>query len=50
MKAPGEGEQGLLPRTFAWLGSAFCTNEENYLFNKMARAMGIINIDHCARL
>ena len=34
----------------AWLGSAFCTNEENYLFNKMARAMGVINIDHCARL
>ncbi len=34
----------------AWLGSAFCTNEENYLFHKMARALGIVNIDHCARL
>lgn len=34
----------------AWLGSAFCTNEENYLFKKMARGMGIIDIDHCARL
>lgn len=34
----------------AWLGSAFCTDEENYLFHKMARAMGAINIDHCARL
>ncbi len=34
----------------SWLGSAFCTNEENYLFHKMARAMGVINIDHCARL
>ena len=34
----------------AWLGSAFCTNEENYLYNKIARAIGIVNIDHCARL
>lgn len=37
-------------QAIAWLGSAFCTNEENYLFHKMARAMGVINIDHCARL
>jgi formate dehydrogenase major subunit len=37
-------------QAIAWLGSAFCTNEENYLFHKMARAIGIINIDHCARL
>lgn len=34
----------------SWLGSAFCTNEENYLFKKMARSMGLINVDHCARL
>lgn len=34
----------------SWLGSAFCTNEENYLFHKFCRAAGIINIDHCARL
>jgi len=34
----------------SWLGSAFCTDEENYLFHKMARAMGVINVDHCARL
>jgi formate dehydrogenase major subunit len=33
-----------------WLGSAWCTGEENYLFHKMCRAMGVINIDHCARL
>lgn len=33
-----------------WLGSAWCTGEENYLFHKMCRAMGLINIDHCARL
>ncbi len=34
----------------SWLGSAFCTNEENYLFHKIARGLGLINIDHCARL
>ncbi len=34
----------------AWIGSAFCTNEENYLFQKMCRALGIIDLDHCARL
>jgi len=34
----------------SWLGSAFCTGEENYLFHKMVRAMGVINVDHCARL
>lgn len=32
------------------LGSAFCTNEENYLFHKFVRALGLVNIDHCARL
>ncbi len=34
----------------SFLGSAFCNNEENYLFHKMCRAIGIINLDHCARL
>ncbi len=34
----------------SWLGSAFCTNEENYLFQKICRALGVINLDHCARL
>ena len=33
-----------------WIGSAFCTNEENYLFQKMIRALGIVSMDHCARL
>lgn len=47
-----DGREVTVNRTNAmgWLGSAFCTGEENYLFHKMARAMGIINIDHCARL
>ena len=46
------GQQVTVNRTEAisWLGSAFCTNEENYLFHKMVRAMGVINVDHCARL
>jgi formate dehydrogenase major subunit len=32
------------------IGSASCDNEENYLFTKMQRAMGVINLDHHARL
>lgn len=36
---------------FAGLSSARCTNEENYLFQKLMRAvMGTNNVDHCARL
>jgi formate dehydrogenase alpha subunit len=35
----------------AGLASAKCTNEENYLFQKLMRAgFGTNNIDHCARL
>lgn len=33
-----------------WLGSAFCNNEENYLFKKIISSTGIVNFDHCARL
>ncbi len=33
------------------LVSAKCTNEENYLLQKLARAaIGTNNVDHCARL
>lgn len=47
-----DGEEVTVNRTKAigWLGSAFCTGEENYLFHKMARAIGIVSMDHCARL
>jgi len=39
------------PGAFAALTSAKCTNEENYVMQKFARAvMGTNNIDHCARL
>jgi formate dehydrogenase (coenzyme F420) alpha subunit len=39
------------PDALAFLSSAKCTNEENYLLQKFARAViGTNNIDHCARL
>ena len=39
------------PDSLAFLSSAKCTNEENYLMQKLARAViGTNNIDHCARL
>ncbi len=35
----------------AGLASAKCTNEENYLFQKLLRAgVATNNVDHCARL
>lgn len=43
------GESG--PDAFALLSSAKCTNEENYLVQKLARqVLGTNNVDHCARL
>lgn len=39
------------PDSVAFLTSAKCTNEENYLLQKFGRAIiGTNNIDHCARL
>lgn len=39
------------PDSVAILTSAKCTNEENYLLQKLARAIvGTNNVDHCARL
>ncbi len=39
------------PDSVGILTSAKCTNEENYVMNKLARqVMGTNNIDHCARL
>ncbi|MGD2184854.1 MAG: formate dehydrogenase subunit alpha [Desulfobacterales bacterium] len=38
------------PDATAFLASAKCTNEENYVFQKLARLMGTNNVDHCARL
>ena len=33
-----------------FISSAKCTNEENYLFARLARLMGTNNVDNCARL
>ena len=39
------------PDSIGVLTSARCTNEENYLLQKLTRcALGTNNIDHCARL
>jgi formate dehydrogenase alpha subunit len=39
------------PDALAGFASARCTNEENYLFQKLMRAvLGTNNVDHCARL
>ena len=39
------------PNALAGLSSAKCTNEENYIFQKLVRAgFGTNNVDHCARL
>jgi predicted molibdopterin-dependent oxidoreductase YjgC len=39
------------PDAIGGLSSARCTNEENYLFQKLIRAaVGTNNVDHCARL
>ena len=46
---PIKDESG--PDAIGFLASAKCTNEENYLLQKFARAViGTNNIDHCARL
>jgi formate dehydrogenase major subunit len=37
-------------QAIAHIGSASCDNEENYLFQKMMRSLGVINFDHHARL
>ena len=34
----------------AFLASAKATNEDNYVFQKLARMLGTNNVDHCARL
>jgi predicted molibdopterin-dependent oxidoreductase YjgC len=39
------------PDALGFFSSAKCTNEENYLLQKLARAaVGTHNVDHCARL
>jgi formate dehydrogenase alpha subunit len=38
------------PEKVGFLSSSKCTNEENYLIEKLARSLGSANIDNCARL
>jgi predicted molibdopterin-dependent oxidoreductase YjgC len=39
------------PDAIGFFASAKCTNEENYLLQKLARSViGTNNVDHCARL
>jgi formate dehydrogenase alpha subunit len=38
------------PGSVGFLASSKCTNEENYLIEKMARGLGSKNVDNCARL
>jgi len=38
------------PASVGFLASSKCTNEENYLIQKMARCLGSPNVDNCARL
>lgn len=50
-KRLGEIKRDFGPDSIGLLSSAKCTNEENFLFMKFARAaIGTNNIDHCARL
>jgi len=38
------------PQSIMGFSSARCTNEDNYVFQKLFRVLGSNNIDHCARL
>ncbi len=38
------------PDSIGFLSSSKCSNEENYLFQKLARSLGCRNVDCCARL
>ncbi|OPX91932.1 MAG: Formate dehydrogenase subunit alpha precursor [Pelotomaculum sp. PtaB.Bin013] len=37
-------------QAIAHLGSASCDNEENYIMHKFLRSLGVVNLDHHARL
>ncbi|WP_266080249.1 formate dehydrogenase subunit alpha [Haladaptatus caseinilyticus] len=38
------------PDALGFFASSSCTNEENYVFQKLARVLGTNNVDNCARL
>jgi len=41
--------EGASPDALAFLGAPYCTNEENYLLEKLARTLGTNNVDNRAR-
>jgi predicted molibdopterin-dependent oxidoreductase YjgC len=50
-KELGAARDGSGPDSIGFLASAKCTNEENYVLQKFARAViKTNNVDHCARL
>ncbi|WP_458189898.1 formate dehydrogenase subunit alpha [Haladaptatus sp. NG-WS-4] len=38
------------PDSLGFFASSGCTNEENYVYQKLARTLGTNNVDNCARL
>jgi formate dehydrogenase alpha subunit len=42
--------ESLGPDSLYFFASSACTNEENYLLQKIARVLGTNNVDNCARL
>lgn len=49
-KAFGRAIKNGGPDCLAFLSSSKCTNEENYLIQKLGRMLGSRNVDNCARL
>ena len=50
MKVEVPRRDGQPLRRIAWLGSSVLDNEENYLIAKLARGMGLVNLENSARL
>lgn len=49
-KGLGRVIKNIGPDFVGFLSSSKCTNEENYLIQKLARSLGSRNVDNCARL
>ncbi|MDM7912166.1 MAG: molybdopterin-dependent oxidoreductase, partial [Methanotrichaceae archaeon] len=49
-RALGKALKEYGPERVGFFSSSKCTNEENYLIEKMARCLGSRNVDNCARL
>lgn len=49
-KGLGQARKKHGPRSLAFLSSSKCSNEDNYLMQKLARLLGSPHIDNCARL